>query len=96
MLTAQGLKTTVVRIVDKCPDNHCGIDLGGTAPSAVMADGFGRYADQWRLVACGGHPGGRACACTTPPPAAASIDYQDTGGSAHGRFPFDASNAENA
>ncbi|OOG78776.1 hypothetical protein B0E41_26240 [Hydrogenophaga sp. A37] len=57
VLTSQGLKTTTVRIVDKCPDNHCGIDLGGTAPSAVMADGFGRYAGQWRFVACAGHPG---------------------------------------
>lgn len=57
VLTSQGLKTTTVRIVDKCPDNQCGIDLGGTAPSAVMADGFGRYAGQWRFVACGGQAG---------------------------------------
>lgn len=57
VLTSQGLKTTTVRIVDKCPDNHCGIDLGGTAPSAVMADGFGRYAGQWRFVACSGQAG---------------------------------------
>ncbi|MDT4851096.1 hypothetical protein FQZ97_852650 [compost metagenome] len=57
VLTSQGLKTTTVRIVDKCPDNHCGIDLGGTAPSAVMADGFGRYAGQWRFVSCSGQAG---------------------------------------
>lgn len=57
VLTSQGLKTTTVRIVDKCPDDHCGIDLGGTAPSAVMADGFGRYAGQWRFVSCSDQAG---------------------------------------
>lgn len=56
LLTSQGLKTTTVRIMDKCPDNDCGIDLGGLAPGAVMADGFGRYAGQWRFISCNGHP----------------------------------------
>lgn len=55
-LSSQGLKTVTVRIVDKCPDGNCGIDLGGLAPSAAMPDGFGRYAGQWRFVSCSGHP----------------------------------------
>jgi hypothetical protein len=55
-LTSQGLKAVTVRIMDKCPDGNCGIDLGGLAPSAVMADGSGRYAGQWRFVSCNGHP----------------------------------------
>jgi expansin (peptidoglycan-binding protein) len=55
-LTSAGLKTVTVRIMDKCPDNNCGIDLGGLAPGAVMPDGSGRYAGQWRFVACDGHP----------------------------------------
>jgi hypothetical protein len=55
-LTSQGLKTVTVRIMDKCPDGNCGIDLGGLAPAAVMPDGFGRYAGQWRFVSCTGHP----------------------------------------
>lgn len=113
VLTSQGLKTTTVRIVDKCPDGNCGIDLGGTAPSAVMADGFGRYAGQWRFVACGGHPGVSDGAPTlnvkdgsnpwwsrvrvhNPATGVASIDYQDTGSSAHGSFAFDTTNVENA
>jgi expansin (peptidoglycan-binding protein) len=56
VLTSEGLKPVTVRIVDKCPDGNCGIDLGGRAPEAVMADGFGRYAGQWRFVSCNGHP----------------------------------------
>lgn len=55
-LTSQGLKSVTVRIMDKCPDDNCGIDLGGLAPAAVMADGSGRYTGQWRFVACDGHP----------------------------------------
>lgn len=55
-VTSSGLRTVVVRILDKCPDGHCGIDLGGAAPAAVMADGFGRYDGSWRFVSCEGHP----------------------------------------
>ena len=54
--TSQGPRSVVVRIVDKCPDVYCGIDLGGAAPVAVMADGFGRYDGSWRFVSCAGHP----------------------------------------
>lgn len=57
ILTSQGLKTVTVRIMDKCPDANCGIDLGGSAPGAVMVDGFGRYAGQWRFVSCSGVSG---------------------------------------
>ena len=36
VVTSDGaVRTTAVRIVDKCPDDHCGIDLGG-APAAVI------------------------------------------------------------
>jgi endoglucanase len=55
-LTSQGPKTVVVRIMDKCPDGNCGIDLGGAAPAVVMRDGSGRYAGKWRFVSCDGHP----------------------------------------
>jgi len=55
-LTSQGLKTTVVRIMDRCADANCGIDLGGAAPAAIMANGPGRYLGQWRFVSCAGHP----------------------------------------
>jgi aryl-phospho-beta-D-glucosidase BglC (GH1 family) len=55
-LTSQGPQKVVVRIMDKCPDGNCGIDLGGSAPGAVMLDGAGRYSGQWRFVACDGHP----------------------------------------
>jgi len=54
--TSQGPQSVVVRILDKCPDGYCGIDLGGAAPAAIMRDGFGRYDGTWRLVTCAGHP----------------------------------------
>ena len=53
--TAQGPAAVVVRIMDKCPDGDCGIDLGGSAPAAIMLDGFGRYDGTWRFVSCAGH-----------------------------------------
>ncbi|MGD9169545.1 MAG: cellulase family glycosylhydrolase [Candidatus Thiodiazotropha sp.] len=56
VVTSQGHKTVVARIMDKCPDGHCGIDLGGNAPAAVMIDGSGRYEGKWRFVSCDGHP----------------------------------------
>jgi hypothetical protein len=55
-LTSQGPRSVVVRIMDKCPDGFCGMDLGGAAPAAVMSDGFGRYDGSWRFVSCSGHP----------------------------------------
>jgi Barwin family len=54
-LTTQGPRSVVVRIMDKCPDVYCGIDLGGAAPAAIMLDGFGRYEGSWRFVSCAGH-----------------------------------------
>jgi expansin (peptidoglycan-binding protein) len=56
VLTSQGPQQVVVRITDKCADEHCGLDLGGDAPAAIMLDGFGRYEGAWRLVSCVGHP----------------------------------------
>lgn len=56
-LTSKGPKKVVVRIMDKCPDEYCGIDLGGSAPAKIMLDGFGRYAGKWRFVSCNGQPG---------------------------------------
>ena len=56
VLTSQGPKSVVVRIMDKCADAYCGIDLGGSAPSAVMLNGSGRYDGKWRFVSCSGHP----------------------------------------
>jgi len=35
-LTTQGPQSVVVRIMDKCPDGYCGMDLGGAAAGAVM------------------------------------------------------------
>lgn len=54
--TSQGGRSVVVRIMDRCADVYCGVDLGGDAPAAVMPDGFGRYDGTWRLVSCAGHP----------------------------------------
>jgi expansin (peptidoglycan-binding protein) len=54
-LTTQGLTEVVVRIMDKCADANCGIDLGGDAPNQVMLDGFGRYDGTWEFVSCVGH-----------------------------------------
>jgi hypothetical protein len=55
-LTSQGPRSVVLRIMDRCPDASCGMDLGGDAPAAIMLDGFGRYDGSWRFVACTGHP----------------------------------------
>jgi expansin (peptidoglycan-binding protein) len=50
--TAAGWKSTIVRIVDKCPDDHCGIDLGGAPATDLMAAQAGRYSGRWTFVAC--------------------------------------------
>jgi hypothetical protein len=55
-LTSQGPKQVIVRIMDKCPDGFCGIDLGGSAPESIMVDGFGRYDGAWEFISCAGHP----------------------------------------
>jgi hypothetical protein len=55
-LTSQGPRSAVVRIMDKCADTFCGMDLGGQAPLVIMADGFGRYDGRWQFVSCAGHP----------------------------------------
>lgn len=57
LLTSQGEKSVVVRIMDECPDNDCGIDFGGSASGAVMVDGAGRYEGAWRSVSCVGQTG---------------------------------------
>jgi len=54
--TSQGSRSVVLRIMDKCPDDDCGIDLGGDTAAAIMADGPGRYAGWWQWVSCTGHP----------------------------------------
>jgi len=55
--TSRGPASVVVRVMDRCADAYCGVDLGGEAPSAIMLDGFGRYDGIWRLVSCAGHDG---------------------------------------
>lgn len=55
--TPEGWKSTVVRIMDKCPDAHCGIDLGGLPSRDVMGERPGRYSGEWRWVSCSGHEG---------------------------------------
>lgn len=54
--TPTGWKSTVVRIMDKCPDANCGIDLGGAPAQLLMGDQPGRYSGKWTLVSCDGHP----------------------------------------
>jgi hypothetical protein len=55
--TPTGWKTTVVRIVDKCPDADCGIDLGGQPARDLMGDKPGRYSGEWTFVSCEGRAG---------------------------------------
>lgn len=54
--TSTGPRSVIVRIMDRCADEFCGMDLGGAAPAQVMSDGFGRYRGSWRFVSCAGHP----------------------------------------
>lgn len=53
--TPDGWKAAVVRIVDKCPDANCGVDLGGAPARSLMGGKPGRYAGEWRFVSCDGH-----------------------------------------
>lgn len=55
--TPKGWKSTHVRIVDKCPDGFCGIDLGGAPATDLMGIQAGRYAGQWRPISCAGLAG---------------------------------------
>lgn len=55
--TPEGWKTTVVRIMDKCPDANCGIDVGGLPARDLMGGRPGRYSGEWRWVSCSGHEG---------------------------------------
>ena len=55
--TNSGWKQTYVRIVDKCPDNDCGIDLGGAPATELMGAQAGRYAGEWSFVSCQGLSG---------------------------------------
>jgi hypothetical protein len=55
--TADGDKSTVVRIVDKCPDGFCGIDLGGLPAQTLMGTQPGRYDGTWEFVPCDGYEG---------------------------------------
>ena len=54
--TPDGWKETIVRIVDKCSDAHCGIAVSGAAAKDLMGDRPGRYDGRWRFVSCAGHP----------------------------------------
>lgn len=49
-------RTTVVRIVDKCADDNCGIDLGGAPAGQIMGTQPqpGRYYGEWEWVSCEG------------------------------------------
>lgn len=52
--TLTGWKTTIVRITDKCPDEYCGVDLGGAPASDIMGIQVGRYEGEWEFVSCKG------------------------------------------
>ena len=50
--TATGDQTVVVRIMDRCADEICGIGIGGEPANAVMGDQPGRYFGSWEFVPC--------------------------------------------
>jgi len=52
--TPTGWKSTIVRITDKCPDDNCGVDLGGAPASDIMGIIVGRYEGEWEFVPCKG------------------------------------------
>jgi len=47
-----GWKTAIVRVMDKCADAHCGVDLGGAPAKVLMGDKPGRYSGKWKPVQC--------------------------------------------
>ena len=55
--TTDGWKSTAVRIMDKCPDGYCGIDLGGEPAREVFGTQSGRYSGEWTWVSCDGLDG---------------------------------------
>lgn len=55
--TADGWKQTTVRITDKCPDESCGVDLGGAPANDIMGAAVGRYYGEWEFVSCEGEEG---------------------------------------
>lgn len=55
--TSTGWRSTVARIVDKCFDDHCGIDLGGAPATDLMGAQAGRYSGEWTFVPCDGLEG---------------------------------------
>lgn len=55
--TPAGWKRVTVRITDRCPDESCGVDLGGAPASDVMGNTVGRYYGEWEFVSCEGVDG---------------------------------------
>lgn len=56
-LTKDGYRSTIVRIMDKCADEYCGIDLGGAPARDLMGTQPGRYSGEWEWVSCAGVEG---------------------------------------
>lgn len=50
--TVTGDISTIVRIMDRCADNVCGIDIGGLPAKDVMGSLPGRYLGIWEFVPC--------------------------------------------
>lgn len=55
--TPEGWKRVTVRITDRCPDESCGVDLGGAPASDIMGITVGRYYGEWEFVSCEGVEG---------------------------------------
>jgi len=55
--TPDGWKRVTVRITDRCPDESCGVDLGGAPASDIMGNTVGRYYGEWEFVSCEGVDG---------------------------------------
>lgn len=55
--TPDGWKRVTVRIMDRCPDESCGVDLGGAPASDIMGIDVGRYYGEWEFVSCEGVEG---------------------------------------
>ncbi len=51
------IRSAIVRIMDKCPDDNCGIDLGGAPAGEIMKNQPGRYSGEWEWVSCEGVQG---------------------------------------
>ena len=55
--TPEGWKRVTVRITDRCPDESCGVDLGGAPANDIMGGTVGRYYGEWEFVSCEGVEG---------------------------------------